>query len=256
MDVAILAPALLNLSDVVKRANYIANGDRANVSVKVKADLEHQCFEIDVKLLLTTLEQIKTMFGIDPIEKAGEIAKYVGIGLGVGVGAKTVDGLLQLIKYLRGRKVLEVVEVESTDQKGNRIRIRVEGEDKPREFLKYVYDLYNHFETRKKAAGMLEPLRQEGYESLTVYKGDDVYAEFTKKDLPKPNLEDLPGDPSRTQAALDYHYQRSYPQGSLRGQFQMDTGLRRPRLRNDDRRFGMAGKVSERPGQRPTHQLP
>ena len=49
MDVAELAPALLALSDLLKIANTYANGDRAGVKVKVNADLEQHCFELNLR---------------------------------------------------------------------------------------------------------------------------------------------------------------------------------------------------------------
>ena len=99
MDVAHLAPALLSLSDVVKAANYLANGEKAGVKVFVNANLEQKCFELNIDLVLTAWEQAKQLIADDNIATAKEIAEWVGITGTSGLG------LFQLIKWLRGKKI-------------------------------------------------------------------------------------------------------------------------------------------------------
>ena len=48
IDVQDLAPALLALADIIQIANRKFNGDRADVKVTVSADVEQQCFMIDL----------------------------------------------------------------------------------------------------------------------------------------------------------------------------------------------------------------
>jgi hypothetical protein len=50
MDVADLAPALLALGDLIKRANATLNGDAAQVKLIVQSDFEHKCFQVMVQI--------------------------------------------------------------------------------------------------------------------------------------------------------------------------------------------------------------
>ena len=46
--------------------------------------------------------------------------------------------------------------------------------------------------TRKKALKVLEPLREEGYESLEFYEEDEAYFSFIAEELPRADESDLP----------------------------------------------------------------
>ena len=72
------------------------------------------------------------------------------------------------------------------------IEIRVEGESDPIEVSKVAYDLYSDLRTRKKAVEVLKPLQNEGYDSLQFYRGDAVFTEFCKNDIPESDGTDLP----------------------------------------------------------------
>jgi len=185
MDVAHLAPALLALSDLVKETNRYANGDRAGVRVLVNADLEQKCFELNVELALTIWEQAKLLIADDRIQTVKEIAEWIGI-----VGAPTY-GLFRFIKWVRNRNIESVTVLKVADGR-NLVEIRVEGEADPVQLTQAVYELYANVQTRQKAVAVLAPLREEGYETLEFYDGDNVFVEFSKDDVPKVDGSDLP----------------------------------------------------------------
>ena len=185
MDVSHLAPALLSLSDVVKAANTVANGEKAGIKILVNANLEQKCFELNIELVLTAWEQAKLLIAEANLATPKEIAEWIGISDGPSLG------LYQLLKWLRGKKVESVSEVKITDGTLE-LEIRVEGESAPKTVKKIAYQLYADISTRQKALEVLNPLRNEGYDSLQFYRDKNVFAEFSKDDVPERDGSDLP----------------------------------------------------------------
>ena len=185
MDVADLAPALLALGELVKIANKYANGDRAGIKVLVSADLEQHCFELNLHLAVTIWEQAKMLIADERIRTAKEIAEWLGIVSGAGVG------LFHLVKYLRGRTVSSVTIVRFADGE-NEVEIRVEGRADSIRIGQAVYDLYANPEARKKAADVLRPLRTPDYASLEFKESETIVFQAHPADAPAPDLSDLP----------------------------------------------------------------
>ncbi|MCA3487209.1 MAG: hypothetical protein IOD05_08875 [Rhodobacter sp.] len=188
MDVVHLAPALLALSDLVKDANRYANGDRAGAKVLVNADLEQKCFELNVEILLTFWEQAKLLIYDENVRSAKEIAEWIGIVSGVG---STPIGLFLLIKRLKGKKVHSTVVLRVKDGQ-NEVEITVDGDAEPIRVKEAVYQLYANVETRRKALAVLEPLREDGYETLEFYEKEGVFVHLDKADVPAHDGSDLP----------------------------------------------------------------
>jgi len=185
MDVAHLAPSLLALSDLIKLTNSYANGERAAIRVLINADVEQKCFELDIELALTIWERAKSLVAEENIVAAKEMAEWLGI---IGGSAASL-GLFGLIKLLKGKKIdpSTIVTVE-----GDRVQIQIEGEANLVHIEKNVYNTYSNEEARRKAVKVLAPLREEGYESVKFYQGDDVSVSFKKEDVPAADGSDLP----------------------------------------------------------------
>ena len=186
MDVAELAPALLALSDLLKIANTYANGDRAGVKVKVNADLEQHCFELNLELALTIWEQAKLLLDDEDVIAAERIAGWVGI-----ISGAAGWSLFRLIKFLRGKEVENVTIIKIADGR-NMVEIRIVGEADPIQIEQQVYELYANPEARKKAVEVMVPLRTEGYETLEFDQGADEVFRIRKEEVPDRSLEEMP----------------------------------------------------------------
>ena len=85
MDVQELAPALLALAEMVQLTNRRFNGDAASMKVLVKADVEQQCFQLDIHLVQSILESAKHLFGTEQYKTAKEIAELLDLLIPGGV---------------------------------------------------------------------------------------------------------------------------------------------------------------------------
>lgn len=97
MDVQDLAPALLALADIIQAANRKFNGDAVSIRVLVDADVEQQCFQLDLSLVQSVLDQAKGLFADDDVKTAMDIAAFVGLVVGVPVS------LFKFIKWLTAK---------------------------------------------------------------------------------------------------------------------------------------------------------
>ncbi len=185
MDVAELAPALLALSDLVKMANTFANGDRAAVKIKVNADLEQHCFELNIQLAMTIWEQAKLLLDDENVKSVKEIAEWIGLVAGGSMS------LFALIKYLRGREVKNTTVVRLRDGR-NVVEIEIEGEDHPAVIAQQVYELYANIDARKKAIDVMRRLRLDGYDTLEFLEGDVGVFRITENEVPAADMSDLP----------------------------------------------------------------
>lgn len=187
MDVAYLAPSLLALSSLIRDVNTYANGDKAGVRVLINADLDQKCFELNIELAQTIWNQAKNLLVEDDVTTAKELGEWIGIVLGGGGGL----GLFQLIKRLRGTQPQSIEEIKGDDgQSMTKIAIKENAE--PVIIMNPVYNIYSNATTRNKAVKFLDPLRQEGYNSLEFYEGEDVSISFTPEDVPNIDGSDLP----------------------------------------------------------------
>ncbi len=101
MAVEDFAPAVLALSDLIKRANVVLNGEAdTGVRVLIDVDVEQHCFQFDIQILHSIWEKAKGLFGEAHLKSAADIAHAIGVIAG---GAAGVVGLLGALKKLRGK---------------------------------------------------------------------------------------------------------------------------------------------------------
>ncbi len=183
MDVQDLAPALLALADMIQIANKRFNGDHASIKVLVNADVEQKCFMIDISLVQSFLEQAKGFLGDDSVKTAKEIAEWIGILSGGGLG------LFKLLKFIREAKQAQTPFQIENSSDGN---ITIIGNGKQITIPREVYNLALEPKMIEKAKAVMRPLEKEGYETLSFLENEREIFEVTKDEA-----KDISGFPDR-----------------------------------------------------------
>lgn len=162
MDVQDLAPALLALAEIAQIANRKFNGDRASLRVLVNADVEQQCFMLDLSIIQSLMDQAQTFLGKENITTARQIAEIIGL---VGTPVGTLFGLY---KWLFGRETpANEISFTKTEATGVTI-VNVIGDGNTVEVSDQVAALASDPEVLKRVKSVLKPLQNPGYRDFTV----------------------------------------------------------------------------------------
>ena len=78
IDVKYLAPTLLAVGDLIEESNRVLNGNRALVSVQLKADFQPGSFEGLLELGVSFLDQAKNLFAEGGLHDAKGILESIG----------------------------------------------------------------------------------------------------------------------------------------------------------------------------------
>jgi hypothetical protein len=168
MDVADLAPALLALGDLIKRANARINGDAATVNLIVQSDFEHKCFQVSLELVQSVLSTIGTFLtDADSLKNAQTIAGWLGL---IGVPT-TVVGLFAYLAKRKGKEIESVSPVAdettiSTRDSHGTVAVKFKGDDNTIVVNQNVYLLGDDPLIREYAAKVVSPLKRKGIEKL------------------------------------------------------------------------------------------
>jgi hypothetical protein len=175
MDVRDLAPALLAIGDIFQEANYVLNGERAKITVQVKASFQTGCFGIDLQVVQSFMDQVTDIFSNRNVTTAKQILDWIGITpkeVAVGVGG----GLFWLIKKLRGRKPKLVKLLDNGS-------VEIFVDDESFAIEQEVLELYRHFKLRKALqAAITNPMEREGIDSFAVETEKGRFVEVTKRE--------------------------------------------------------------------------
>ena len=66
MDVDDIAPALMALADLCKRANSLANDDRASIRLFIDMDVEQHCAQFKIQIVQTVFAAVKSLLELEP----------------------------------------------------------------------------------------------------------------------------------------------------------------------------------------------
>lgn len=172
MDIEDIAPALMALADLCKRANAMANDNRAAVRLYIDMDVEQHCAQFKLQIVQTVFETVKSLLADDSVTTAKTILEWIGL-----IGGPAI-GLFRLLKLLNGRKV-DSVSISVTDGK-NVTQIHAGGD---------VYVVHPNVAklmadpvALKKAKEVVRPATKPGYETVEFDDGKTVVEKFTKQE--------------------------------------------------------------------------
>ena len=190
MNVRDLAPAMMAVGGFFEAANRVTNAGRASVSVNVRATSTgsfHILFEVAQNFQTSGILEAY----IGDILTTANALKTLLVGGGVG----GITGIIQLLKWLRGRKP----KLQKVNENLYTLTLDRETYEVPIELLR----LYQDAAVRRNIQDMVKPVREPGIDRFMLREADQTVQEITKDDVDSfdvPEYQDLILDDVRQQA--------------------------------------------------------
>ena len=174
MDVSDLAPALLGLSEIAKIANRNINGEQSSVKVSINVDTEQKCFQFNIEIAQTLLQQVSLLIHHGHAATAKEIAEWIGIISG------SAASIFAAYKWLAKQK-LPLNEISIEDAGGQVTMRNVTNSTVVNNIIvnKNVYKLMRDPDVIKNAKNVVKPLTKAGYDKLQFEKDGRVVDELS-----------------------------------------------------------------------------
>ena len=169
MNIRDLAPALLALSSLLEESNKIINQGQAKISVNIKASFKAGSFGIDLVVFQEWLTALFSAFNSNNVNGALNLLASLGLVAGTGLYAK--KGLIQVLKWIKGRKISRVR--VSQDEDSATIEI---GEDSL-DVSPLILSLLQSQRVRQSLQQVIaEPLNKEGIDVFAsmISDGDEL----------------------------------------------------------------------------------
>ncbi|MCD9124222.1 hypothetical protein LUR55_00270 [Luteimonas sp. C4P040a] len=163
MDARELAPALLAMADLLDASVKALHGDKAKAKINVVGSFKTGSFNVDFNTMVSLLKVARDMFAGDTataVTQAAGILTLLGI-----MGKKGYNGLAQVLKWLRGRRITSVTLLEN-----GRAVILVDADRLEVELQ--VLALLRDVAVREAFHEVLAPLERPGIDSFAA--GSDV----------------------------------------------------------------------------------
>ena len=168
MDVRDLAPALLALGQSFERANSLFNGDRASVSLRIRAT-KPGSFEI-VLFLQQLLERASDVLSGDLMVSAFVLKEIL-----IGGGDRGIIGLLQLLKHLHGEKPQQTRETpDGIIFEADNVKLCIPTE---------VARLYSDKPTRENIEAVIRPLLKSGIDKVVFKENNEEIESIQKSEV-------------------------------------------------------------------------
>lgn len=160
IDISVLAPSLIGLSNLIQETNSLFNGDKTKINLKVNAGIEQNCFEILLVFDFNAIDQMLNIFKDDAQQGIKGMLEIIGI---VASGSGQVQpSLFQLIKIHGGKPILngDIISAdgENTIIKGDKNQnITVNNN---------VITIYNNSTIQGHTQNFMKPLLNDGLEEI------------------------------------------------------------------------------------------
>ena len=176
MDVRELAPALIALSALLAESSRVLYPDSAEVRVNVNGSFKGGSFGVDLVALQSIKDQIVTIFSGPGATAAANLLAILG---GIGLVGAAGRGLIDVIKWLRGRKPTSIrLEGDKTI-----FELRLEEEVETFEVDLATGRLYQSRVVRQALAKVVKPLEADGIDIFACGRGDRTETVVTKEEV-------------------------------------------------------------------------